>query len=135
MASTKNDSLSQFTAANAELKEIATQLSERILRFETWLNTLPSKTATEVADDSHQFRIRLARKNNRWRVETPDLTAEDSDATWIGLSEAPLALKIKAVKLFGYLIEVCNGKQAKLVEETRQANSEFDKLAEAYKIP
>ena len=119
------------------IKQLATQLSHRIDRFETWLNDLPGKVEAELwvepnsLEYSDYFGLLLHRAGKQWMVSY-DRHREGDDPDereWRPLREASVDAKLRAVNLFPKLLERIVEEQDALVRRLEAAQSDFDVFA------
>ena len=86
-------------------------------------------------DPEYSLAIRLHRLDKTWilswschSIYHNDQLGEKMD--WQPLKEAPLKIKIAAVKIFPNLLEAIEKSQIQLAEEIKRATAEFDAFAQ-----
>lgn len=129
---------------SANVRQAASDLTDRIARFRTYLSKLKGRVETEVYGrhpDSDQFEeatgspvslgIKLHHIGQEWELsfgvdQDPEIATE-----WRPLVEAPLKLKMAGIKLFPDLLLAIERSQKQLTSDITKASKEFDEFAES----
>ena len=134
------DEIKESIAAKSErVREAASEITDRITRFEEFLAKMPGRTeALHVIrdpnahdeDDMAAFGLKVHRVNKEWIISYAEYEIDDAQsANWKRLSEASLRTKLTAIKMFPDLLAAIEDSQDELVKEIEQAGSDFDKFA------
>lgn len=152
--------LKKIEDGSQRVNQLATELSQRIIEFEDWLNQLPGKVHTTLwlplprdADGPRKFGLCLSRSGKRWSlsyghtggfrtqswgrgVENQSdayTSGDDSDIKidWNPLSDASVENKLFAVKHFPQLLAKVTEEQDRLAKKLQNAHGEFDAFAHA----
>jgi hypothetical protein len=131
--------LSAIEAGSRRINELATALTARIEAFEQWLNALPGRVETSLwiddpaGDPQRSLIIELHRSGKRWILSYSWWHDEFSDPgdpiQWTPLMEAPVTVKIAAVRAFPQLLQRMVETQQKLAKQITEAQSVFDDFA------
>lgn len=124
----------------SELRAAATELSERIKKFEAWLNRLPGKTpasCSEAYDNEgrYSFCISFERDGKDWQLVHyvfDDLDESTSGST--PLRDASVETKVRAVSMFPLLLQQMAAMQKAIAESARRATQQFDDFAKGIGI-
>lgn len=115
-------------------KEASTKLSERVHRFESWLNTLPAKVETYHSfehPDGPPLKVvlRFHRVGRAWRISW-DVYNEDfeADASWDPLTEAPVVIKQAAIAAFPALLEDMEESQERWTKKLLKTCEDYDQF-------
>lgn len=135
--------LDSISKKSAKLREHATALTERIKFFEEYLSKLPGRVDTEYfgthpdavtleEKKAMQFSIKLHRSGKSWALSysTFSLATGDPDSTteYKPLIDAPLKIKIAAMRLFPDFLAAIGDHQDQLVHEIAGATADFDQF-------
>lgn len=128
--------LKSIETGSLRLNQLATEISQRIVAFEDWLNRLPGKTATtfwyDTSDDGAiSFGLALNRDGKRWALWHVTCVEPTDEEDWSLLKEASVDVKLKVVSYFPAFLEAIVKAQAELAKELEKAHSEFDLFANA----
>lgn len=124
---------------SARVKALATQISERVIRMQEWLNTLPGRVEATTwiedptaGDDPRDiyFGINLARSGKDWVLQCARCEAGDDQFAWMPLTDASLPDKMLALKAFPGLLSSIEEAQSSLNEKMDAALKEFDQFAQ-----
>lgn len=135
-----NSGVQMIEAGAALIKQRATGLSERVVKFEEWLNGLPGKVRATIwseheDDPSGTFYRGLCfrRQGKQWGlvhcVSRPD--EEPGGEDWSPLSEASLEIKMLAISRFPELLAEIVKQQEVVANEILKAQCDFDSFATA----
>lgn len=126
----------------ASVRDAAEGLTKRIEQFEVFLGSLKGRVDTMHfgthpnsgdPQDQLELGIRLHRQGKDWVLSWSDYEPsyhEVHGMNWQLLKEAPLKIKIAAVKMFPDFLEAIEKSQIQLAEEIIEATSQFDAFAE-----
>jgi len=125
------------------VREAAHQLTNRIEQFEACLASLEGRVDTThfgVHPDSGpqnklELAIRLHRKEKAWVLSWGSPIPRRNPFAeqlmdWLPLKEAPLKIKIAAIKIFPNFLETIEKTQIQLVEQIEKATAAFDAFAQ-----
>lgn len=132
--------LKNIEAGSQRVNQLATELSQRIVAFEDWLNQLPGKVETfywitvfdEIPPHKYEFGLHFDRSGKRWTLSyTYQCDQDTREIKWEPLSEASVETKLSAIEHFPqFLIEITEAQDA-LAKKLEKAHSEFDAFADA----
>jgi hypothetical protein len=123
------------------VREAAGELTKRIKQFEVYLAALKGRVDTvhfgihpnsSGEQDPLELAIRLHRKAKEWVLSWSDYHPqyhEEFGMEWQPLKEAPLKIKIAAIRMFPDFFEAIEKSQIRLAEKLTEATSEFDAFA------
>lgn len=137
--------LQKIEYGSHRVKELATELSSRVIAFEEWLNHLPGKVETTCWEQWPKdstvetvFGLCLGRSGKSWVLKYDFLRPQyddPSDLSWTPLTEASVEIKLFALKQFPKLLEAIVKAQEKVVREIEEAHFGFDAFADAIGLP
>ena len=139
-----------ITEKSKSVRDFATELSDRIVDFRDFLAQLPGRVAATAwgrHPDSDQMTeedqlnlgdyslgLSFDREGKDWALTyTSSHEADDMPLEWKPLHEAPLKIKIAAIKLFPDLLSAIETSQDVLVKEISQAITDYDAFAASMK--
>lgn len=127
------------------IREAAGKLASRIEHFEKHLNTIPGRVDTECFGhhpdaDSPQAEalmslvLKLHRDGKCWVLSygkyTQDINEDpDCPISYARLKDAPLKIKLAAVRMFPKMLEAIKESQRTMAEEINRAVAEYDDFA------
>ena len=124
------------------VKDAATELSDRIELFTSWIGKLPGRVETtnygKHPDDDGagnlSFCLRLHRDGKEWTISYGSFheaynNDPENPVDWKPLSEAPVRIKLLAISQFPDLLESIAKSQKRLAKEIKAACTEFDDFA------
>lgn len=92
-----------------KVKKLATELSEAILDFETFLNRLEGRTRATLVTDRYTFFV--THENKKWQVIVDDRP----------VSESRLEIKIEFIRYIPKILDAMNKRQCELQDEITEA--------------
>ena len=126
----------------ARVRGAADEITNRIAKFQTYLGSLKGRVDTthfgthpdhDLYDhqDEVELAVRLHRQEKTWLLSWGNYhpAYDDRPISWQPLTEAPLKIKIAAVRMFPDLLEAIEKSQIRLAEEIEEATSEFGAFA------
>lgn len=128
--------LSEIADGTQSYRAAATLLTERVVKFEQWLNKLPGKVPASVyeADDDEgefYFVLSLQRDGKQWalRYWSEHASSDQIMGSANDLRDANIETKIRALALFPQLLGAIRDSQIQYVERSAAAAKEFDNFA------
>jgi len=126
----------------ARVREAADEITKRIEQFQTYLGSLKGRVDTTHfgvhpdhdpydPQDQVELAVRLHRQDKAWLLSWGNYhpAYDDRPINWQPLTEAPLKIKIAAVRMFPDLLEAIEKSQVRLAEAIEEATGEFDAFA------
>lgn len=121
------------------VRNAVAELTERIQKFEQFLNALPGRGETwhfvphpnrDGPEDDAEFVIRLHREGNVWILSWKNNNPINFEHSikWQPLKDAPLKIKIAAVNAFPDFLEEIEQTQAKLAKKIQEATVAYDEF-------
>lgn len=134
--------LARIETGSRRVNQLATELSQRILAFEEWLNQLPGRVKTTLwtsapppndDDPEKVFGLRLDRDAKRWVLWCAFAYTYEEERVieWARLNEASVETKSFALSHFAKLLAKIAETQESLALNLEASGREFDALAEA----
>ena len=127
------------------VRNAADEMTKRIEEFQGYLGTLRGRVdtthfGTHPDSDGPEYELELAIRLHRqqkawllsWSNYHPDYH-EEHPMEWQPLKEAPLKIKIAAIRMFPDLLEAIEKSQIRLAREIEKATTEFDAFTETLK--
>jgi len=127
----------------ARVRGAADEMTKRITEFQTYLGSLKGRVDTTHfgthpdhdpydPQDQVELAVRLHRQEKTWLLSWGNYhpAYDDRPINWQPLTEAPLKIKIAAVRIFPDLLEAIEKSQIRLAEQIEAATAEFDAFAE-----
>jgi hypothetical protein len=123
------------------VRTAAEHLTNRIITFESYLGQLPGRveafTFGEHPDDDGRGEVNLCLKFTRegkdWKLFWADYCEEyhapDSPMDFKPLVDAPLKIKIAAIRMFPDVLVSVEESQVRIIQQLTEASVEFDKFA------
>jgi len=144
--------LDSITTQAERVRQAAAELTKRIEHFQEWLGSVPGRVETDYfgphpdakTDEDGAFRslvIRLHRDGKKWILSFAHFDERHTHEEWGAFSEfkpladAPLKIKMAAVKHFPNILAAIEKSQVQLVNELNAATSEYDAFAAKLSIP
>lgn len=137
--------LKSISTKALDVRTSANELSKRIEKFQEFLGKLPGRVETEFygshpdattpyEDSQLSLVLRLHREGKSWILSYGSFHEQfhndpDESVTFAPLMDAPLRIKIAAVKIFPNMLAAIEKSQDKLVSEIQYAVSQFDIFA------
>lgn len=142
--------IESITVKAANVRTAATALSERIEEFQEYVTRLPGRVEAVVygdhpdamSPDEHALLslvLRFHREGKAWMLSYGTHHEEvnndpDNPVKYQPLTDAPLRIKLAAVKMFPAMLSAVEKSQDDLVKEIESATAEYDAFAQALKI-
>lgn len=138
------DVLTAIDRKSQTIRQEAEKLSSRIEQFEGYLGKLPGRVETicfgrhpdaKTAEDEVLLclALRLHREGKEWILSWASYHEmfQDEPMKFSRLLDAPLRIKIAAVKMFSDFLLAIEKSQDKIVEELKNASHEYDEFMRA----
>lgn len=142
--------LKSIEAKSASVREAAESLDSRIRQFEKYLSQVPGRVETfhfgnhPDNDPNDQWTLQLVLKFHRdgkeWKLACGSYHEHyngnfEEPVQYKPLVEAPLKIKVAALKMFPDLLESIEKQQDTVVEAIRKTTAEFDAFAASLGMP
>lgn len=133
------DILQTIQSNSTQVGILATELSNRIEQFETWLNSLPGRVETDYwgndpDGDPCSMGLRLHRAGKKWIISYAYFSDEfddPGDIEWSPLASSSVEIKAAGIQFFPRLLEAIAEKQQATVAKLKKTQEEFDVFARA----
>jgi hypothetical protein len=109
----------RLTAKAEEVRVAATALSDRIVKFEEYLQKLSGRVEATYTEGG--ITLTLRREGSKWR-----LGMMRADLTIIPLVDAGLPKKLEAIRIFPGLLVAIHTAQDTLIQDLQRASKTFD---------
>jgi hypothetical protein len=128
--------LSEIEIGTHAYRAAATELTNRIVKFEEWLGRLPGKVQAAVYDSDDEdgdyyFVLSLSREGKQWKLRhwTEHVYTDEIMGAITDLRDASIEVKIHAMGMFPRLLGAIRDSQFNFVTRSAAAAEEFDKFA------
>jgi len=123
---------------NMTVQDAANQLMIRIVGFQNHLNTIPGRVdaiCTGPHPDHGLLVLKWHRDGSSWIISYSQSTSDNlaDHIVYTPLKDAPLKIKIAAVRLFPKMLEATEKSQLDKVDEINRAIAEYDEFAKGLK--